>query len=30
VVIGEREFGNLFVVTAPATGPATVLRLTYG
>jgi phosphohistidine phosphatase SixA len=28
--IGEREFGNLFVVTAPATGPTTVLQLSYG
>jgi broad specificity phosphatase PhoE len=28
--IGEREFGTLFVVTAPTTGPATVLRLSYG
>jgi phosphohistidine phosphatase SixA len=30
VVIGEREFGTLFVVTAPASGPTTLLRLTCG
>jgi broad specificity phosphatase PhoE len=28
--IGEREFGTLFVVTVPATGATTVLRLSCG